>query len=151
MDENQNTSAEEALARHQFEIDRLKEALALLGVAPCSCCEKFFRRTEPGSLFDGGQLVCYGCVREWWPTRGAQLDTKEHENLEGKLVFWLRDYHHAETFKDPAKLPESSQQELCLVANCLECKGTGKSMGQENCRFCEGRGTVWVIVPRKKS
>ena len=50
------------------------------------------------------------------------------ENLEGKLVFWLRDYHHAETFKDPAKLPESSQQELHIVANCLECRGTGKSL-----------------------
>ena len=36
----------------------------------------------------------------------AQLTGKERENLEGKLVFWLRDYHHAETVKDPAKLPD---------------------------------------------
>ncbi|MGB8730644.1 MAG: hypothetical protein WCC99_05305, partial [Candidatus Sulfotelmatobacter sp.] len=65
-------------------------------------------------------------------------------------VFWLRDYHHAELFKDPAKLPESSQQELHIVANCLECRGTGKSLGQERCRYCEGRGTGWVIVARKR-
>jgi RecJ-like exonuclease len=64
-------------------------------------------------------------------------------------VFWLRDFHHAELFKDPAKLPESSLQELHIVANCLECRGTGKLMGQERCRYCDGRGTVWVIVPRK--
>ena len=71
------------------------------------------------------------------------------ENLEGKLVFWLRDYHRAETFKDPAKLPDNSLQELHIVANCLECRGTGKLLGDERCRYCEGRGTVWVIVSRK--
>ena len=82
--------------------------------------------------------------------RCAELGAKDRGNLEGKLVFWLRDYHHAEQFKDPAKLPDSSLQELHIVANCLECRGTGKSLGQESCRFCEGRGTVWVIVSRKK-
>jgi RecJ-like exonuclease len=78
-----------------------------------------------------------------------QLGAKERENLEGKLVFWLREQRHAELFKDPAKLPESSLQELNLVANCMECRGTGKLMGDERCRYCEGRGTVWVIVARK--
>jgi hypothetical protein len=143
-------SLEETLARQAQEIERLKDAFGLLGVSACSWCKKFVRRTEPGALFDGGELVCYGCIHEWWAQRCGQLGTKERENLEGKLVFWLRDYHHAETFKDPAKLPESSQQELHIVANCLECRGTGKSLGQENCRFCEGRGTVWVIVARRK-
>ena len=140
---------ERMLAGQALEIERLKDALGLLGVSACSWCKKFLRRTEPGAMFDAGELVCYGCIREWWPQRCARLSEKDRENLEGKLVFWLRDYHHAETFKDPAKLPESSLQELHIVANCLECRGTGTSSG-ERCRFCEGRGTVWVIVARKK-
>ena len=50
-------------------------------------------------------------------------------------MFWLRDYHRAELFKDPAKLPETSLQELNIVANCLECHGTGNS----------GRGPLPVL------
>lgn len=128
----------------------MKDALSLLGVNACAWCKKYVRRTDQGALFDASELICYGCIWEWWPQRSEQLNPKERENLEGKLVFWLRDYHHAETFKDPAKLPEKSEQELCIVANCLECKGTGKSLGDDSCRFCEGRGTVWVVVSRKK-
>ena len=143
-------SVEKTLAHYQLELDRLKNALGLLGVNACSLCKKFFRSTDPGALFDAGELLCYGCILEWWPQRSAQLSGKDHETLEGKLVFWLRDYHDAETFKDPAKLPESSLQELHIVANCLECRGTGKLLGDERCRYCEGRGTVWVIVSRKQ-
>jgi hypothetical protein len=150
MPDKTETSVEEAWARQAQEIERLKDGLGLLGVNPCSWCRKFVRRTDPGALFDAGELVCYGCIPEWWPQRCSQLPEKERENLEGKLVFWLRDHHHAELYKDPAKLPESSQQELHIVANCLECRGTGKSLGQERCRYCDGRGTVWVIVSRKR-
>jgi hypothetical protein len=150
MLQESNSPAEEVLARQQLEIERLKDAVSLLGVSACGWCKKYFRRSDSGALFDAGELVCYGCIPEWWPQRYAQLAAKEREDLEGKLVFWLRDHHHAETFKDPAKLPESSLQELHIVANCLECRGTGKSLGQEHCRFCEGRGTVWVIVSRKR-
>ncbi len=150
MADESDPRVEEIVARQAAEIERLKDAFGLLGVSACSWCKKFLRRTDPGALFDAGELVCYGCIHQWWPTRCVQLSTKERENLEGKLVFWLRDYHRAETFKDPAKLPDNSLQELHIVANCLECHGTGTSMGQESCRFCEGRGTVWVIVPRKK-
>src|SRR5580658_8595018 len=141
---------EKVVARHELDLDRLKDALGLLGVNACSWCSKFFRRSDPGTLFDAGELICYGCIHEWWPQRCAQLGSKERENLEGKLVFWLRDHHHAELFKDPAKLPEPSLQELHIVANCLECRGTGKLLGDERCRYCEGRGTVWVIVSRKQ-
>ena len=150
MADESDSRVEEIVARQAAEIERLKDAFGLLGVSACSWCKKFLRRADPGALFDAGELVCYGCIHQWWPTRCVQLSTKERENLEGKLVFWLRDYHRAETFKDPAKLPDNSLQELHIVANCLECRGTGTSMGQESCRFCEGRGTVWVIVPRKK-
>jgi hypothetical protein len=151
MPEESDPSAQEILARHQLDLDRLKDALGLLGVSACSWCKNFFRRSDPGALFDAGELVCYGCIREWWPQRNAQLAAKDRDPLEGKLVFWLRDYHHAETFKDPAKLPETSLQELHIVAGCLECRGTGKLLGDERCRYCEGRGTVWVIVSRKKA
>jgi hypothetical protein len=150
MSEKSDPPVEEVLARYQLDLDRLKDALDLLGVSDCSWCKKFLRRSDPGALFDAGELVCYGCIHEWWPQRYTQLGTKERETLEGKLVFWLRDFHHAELFKDPAKLPEASLQELHIVANCLECRGTGKMMGQERCRYCDGRGTVWVIVSRKK-
>ncbi len=142
--------AVKTLADYEVELDRLKSALGVLGVNACVWCKKYFRSTDPGAMFDGGELICYGCIREWWPQRSAQLGGKEHENLEGKLVFWLRNYRRAETYKDPAKLPENSLQELNIVANCLECHGTGKSLGEDSCRFCEGRGTVWVIVSKKK-
>ncbi len=151
MPEKPDPTAEELLSHHTLELNRLKEAFALLGVSACSQCQKYFRRTEPGALFDAGTPVCYGCIREWWPQRCAELEVKDREDLEGRLVFWLRQYHRAESFKDPAKLPEPSLQELHIVANCLECRGTGKLMDQERCRYCEGRGTVWVIVSRKQA
>jgi len=147
-----NESADEILSRQQLELNRLEDALSLLGINDCGWCKKFFRRTDAGALFDaGGELICYGDIPQWWPQRRTQLAGKERENLEGKLVFWLRDYHHAETFKDPAKLPDPSLQELNIVATCLECHGTGKSLGQDHCRFCEDRGTVWIVVYRKQA
>jgi len=154
MPEKSDTSTshspvEEILSRHQFDLDRLKDALALLGVSPCSWCKKFVRRTDPGALFDVGERICYACIPEWWSHRRQQLDVKDREDVEGKLVFWLRQHHRAELFKDPAKLPESSKQELNIVATCLECRGTGRLMEQERCRYCEGRGTVWVVISRK--
>ncbi len=150
MPEDPDPRIEEILARQQFDLDRLKEAFGLLGISACSRCKKFYRRSEAGTLFDAGELICYGCIHEWWPQRSALLSSKDRETLEGKLVFWLRDYHQAETFKDPAKLPDTSLQELHIVANCLECHGTGKSLGQDHCRYCEDRGTVWVIVSKKQ-
>src|SRR5271166_4776477 len=151
MSEKSGPMIDEILARQQLDLDRMREAFGLLGISACSRCKKFCRRTEPGALFDAGELICYACIHEWWPQRSAQLSTKDRETLEGKLVFWLRDYHQAETFKDPAKLPDSSFQDLHIVATCLECHGTGKSLGQDHCRYCEDRGTVWVIVARKQA
>ncbi len=152
MPENPEAPIDVILARQQFDLDRLKDAFGLLGITACSRCRKFYRRTDPGALFDaGGDLICYADIPEWWPQRCLELTTNDHETLEGKLVFWLRDFHQAETFKDPAKLPDTSLQDLHIVATCLECHGTGKSLGQDHCRFCEDRGTVWVIVPKKKA
>ena len=96
MPEKPDPTIDDILARQQVDLDRLKDAFGLLGIAACSCCQKFLRRTDPGSLFDAGELICYGCIHEWWPQRCAQLSSKDRETLEGKLVFWLRDYHQAE-------------------------------------------------------
>jgi hypothetical protein len=148
MAEPSDPRLDELLERHEFKLNRLKEALGLLGVNACSWCKKFFRRSDPGALFDGGELVCYGCISSWWTRCCTELTTKDRETLEGKLVYWLRANHHAEILKDPAKLPESSLQQLNIVANCLECRGTGTSLGEERCRYCAGRGTVWVVVSR---
>lgn len=151
MPEESDPRIEEILTRHELDLSRLKDALGLLAVSPCSCCKKFFRRTDTGALFDAGELICYGCIHCWWTERCGQLSAKDRVDLEGKLVYWLRATHHAELFKDPTKLPETSQQELSLVASCLECRGSGTSMGQEQCRYCAGRGTVWVVVSGKQS
>ncbi len=151
MPDKPKPTLEETLARQQFDIDRLKDAFSLLGITTCFRCNKFYRRTEPGALFDAGELICYSCISAWWPQRCAQLSTKDRSDLEGRLVFWLRDFHHSESFKDPAKLPDPSLQELNIVATCLECRGTGKMLGEERCRYCDGRGTVWVIVSKKKN
>lgn len=152
ISEKSDSTIDDVLARQQSELDRLKEAFELLGVNACHWCHKYYRRSEPGALFDaGGKLVCYACISKWWPECCAQLTTKDREDLEGRLVFWLKATHNAEVFKDPAKLPDSSLQELHLVAQCLECRGTGKSLGEDTCRFCAGRGTVWVIVSRKQA
>ncbi|MGA9392040.1 MAG: hypothetical protein WBV69_16535 [Candidatus Sulfotelmatobacter sp.] len=150
MSEKIDSSVDELVASHRLEIERLKSALALLGVRDCLRCKKFYRRADPGTLFDAGQLVCYWCLQDWWAEESPNWDSKDRTNVEGKLVFWLREERKAELFKDPAKLPESSLQEFCMTANCLECRGTGKMLGDERCRYCEGRGTVWVVVARKK-
>jgi hypothetical protein len=82
-----NESADEILSRQQLELNRLKDALSLLGINDCGWCKKFFRRTDAGALFDaGGELICYGDIPQWWPQRRTQLAGKERENLEGKLV-----------------------------------------------------------------
>jgi hypothetical protein len=101
-------STEETLVRQALELERMKEALALLGVNPCAWCKKFLRRGDAGALFDAGDLICYGCIRDWWAQRSAELAAKDRGTLEGKLVFWLREHHRAELIKDPHKLPESS-------------------------------------------
>src|SRR5579863_4852363 len=106
MNDKSDPRAEETLARHELDLDRLKQAFGLLGVRACSWCKKFFR-SDPGALFDAGEPVCYGCIHEWWPHRCEQLSIKDRQDLEGKLVFWLRSTRGAELFKDPAKLPDS--------------------------------------------
>jgi hypothetical protein len=49
--ENSNPSVEEILSRQQLDLDRLKDAFGLLCIRAC-CCQKFFRRSDPGTPFD---------------------------------------------------------------------------------------------------
>jgi hypothetical protein len=138
----------ENLSRVEHDLNDLIGALALLGVKRCSQCRQFFRSAEPGALFDYGQLVCYKCVPDWWPSCSGRLGVTDRERAEGKLASWLRKYHRAEVVKEtPGNVPDTSNVEFQMIAKCLECSGSGKLMEGERCRFCNGAGTVRIMVP----
>jgi hypothetical protein len=141
---------DEILARIECDLDHLRDGLALVGVKPCCWCRKFFRYSNNGALFDCGELVCYGCVPEWWQRRRTELSVEDREVVERKLTRWLLNHHHATVIRQSAKLPESQRQELRIVVACQECRGTGK-LRRERCRYCDGRGTVWVVIPKQES
>ena len=139
----------ETLSRIEHDLNDVIGALVLLRVKRCSQCKQFFRSADPGVLFDCGQLVCYTCVPVWWPSQSMRLGVADRERTEGKLASWLRKYHRAEVVKmTPGKLTDTTDAEFQMVAKCLECAGSGKLMEGERCRFCNGLGTVRIIVPR---
>ena len=139
----------ETLSRIEHDLNDVIGALVLLGVKRCSQCRQFFRSSEPGMLFDFGKLVCYECVPTWWPPLSAQLNVEEREKIEGKLSAWLRKYHRAEVVKEtPGKVPDTRDTEFQIAAKCMECGGSGKLMEGERCRFCNGFGTVRIVVPK---
>jgi hypothetical protein len=145
-------SSFETLARVEHDLNDLIDALALLGVKRCSQCRRFFRSADPGALFDCGQLVCYGCIPDWWPSLSTQLGIAERERIEGKLASWLRKHHQAEVVKaTPGTVLDTANAEFQIVARCLECSGSGKLMEGERCRFCNGLGTVRIVVPKLRS
>jgi len=144
-------SSFETLSHVEHDLNDIIAALALLGVKRCSQCRQFFRASEPGALFDqgNGKLVCYECVPAWWPSLSAQLNVADREKIEGKLSAWLRKYHRAEVVKEtPGKVLDTSDAEFQIVAKCMECGGSGKLMEGERCRFCNGFGTVRIVVPK---
>jgi hypothetical protein len=137
----------DALARIERELELLRQGLSLLDIKPCSQC-RHFRRTEPGAMFDsGGAFVCFGCVPEWWMQRSPELNLKDRESMEHKLVRWLLAHHHAHLVHQAEKLPPDQPQEFRLVTDCEECEGTGK-FGGNRCHYCNGRGTLWVVIPK---
>src|SRR5215469_15095060 len=138
---------EETLARIESDLELLRHGLSLLEVKPCFRCRRFFR-AEPGALFDGGhELVCFGCVPEWWPERGPALSVRDRELTEHRLVRWLLSHHHANVIHQAEKLPPEQPQEFRLVAECEECDGTGTLTGTR-CHYCNGRGTLWLVIPK---
>jgi hypothetical protein len=147
MGEGSVPALHETVASLERELGRIREGLSLLGIKACTQCQKFFR-SEHGTFFDSGQLVCYGCVHPWWQQESGRLSVNDREKIESKLVYWLREQHHAQIVKQYAKLPDASAQEFHIPANCLECRGTGAISG-DSCRYCDGGGTVIVVVPKK--
>ena len=136
----------EAISHIEQDVNGLVGALALLGVKRCSQCRQFFRCADPGVLFDYGKVICFGCIPEWWSSQSGQISIASREEIEGKLASWLRKYHRAEVVKEaPEKLPDAT--EFQIVTTCRECRGSGKLLEGERCRFCNGLGTVWIVVP----
>jgi hypothetical protein len=128
------------------DLNALIGAVALLGLKRCSQCGQFYRGADSGALFDGGELVCYGCVAAWWSAQSPELSAVDRQKLETKLASWLRKHHQAQVLKDPAKLPAPDQCLVKLATSCVECGGSGKLLEGERCRFCDGQGTVFVVV-----
>ena len=142
------SSVFETLSRIERDLNDLVEALALLGVKRCSCCRHFFRSADPGALFDYGRLVCFTCIPDWWSSQSSQLGVMEREKIESKLSSWLRKYHGAEIVKEGREDLGAGDHEFQIVTSCSECRGSGKLMEGERCRFCNGLGTVRIVVPR---
>lgn len=139
----------ETLSRVERDLNDLIAAMALLGVKRCSQCKQFFRAADPGALFENGHIVCYQCIPDWWSSASLRLGVAERERIEGKLAAWLRKHHRAEVVKEtPGKELDTSNAEFQIVAKCAECAGSGKLMEGERCRFCNGFGTVRIVVPR---
>jgi hypothetical protein len=140
------------LARIERDLNDVIEALALLGVKRCVQCRKFLRNADPGALFESGQFgqfVCYDCIPVWWSSQSMRLGVADRERIEGKLASWLRKHHRAEIVKSTAgAVPDTSNAEFQIVAKCNECAGSGKLMEGERCRFCNGLGTVRIVVPK---
>jgi len=136
------------LARLEHDLNDVIGGLALLGVKRCSRCKQFFRTADPGALFECDQIVCYGCIPEWWSSVSAQLSVADRERIEGKLATWLRKNHRAEVVKmTPGNAPDIGNAEFQIAAKCAECSGSGKLMEGERCRFCNGLGSVRIVVP----
>jgi len=140
-----NQVLNDRLAGLERDLERLTTGVSLLGIKPCCWCKKFFRTSEPGALFEAGAVVCYGCIHDWWTHQSTELSLKQRELFEYELKNWLVRCHHGEVIKNPDKLLKDPPAKLQIVVSCYECGATG-NLSTERCRFCDGRGTVWVVV-----
>jgi hypothetical protein len=137
---------DDRLANLELGLERLKAGLGLVGVKPCSWCGVYYGRSDPGALLDCGELVCYDCVPQWWLHRSPGLGVKDRQTVESGLRRWLVTYHHAEVIGHSRKLPSPEQLLMKLVTGCQQCNASGKTYAGARCSYCDGRGTVWVIV-----
>jgi len=137
---------EERLANLERGLEHLKAGLGLLGVKPCSWCGIYYRRSDPGALFDCGELVCFDCVPRWWSHRSPELSANDREKAERELRRWLVSHHHAEVIRRPKDLPKPERLLVKLVTGCEQCNATGKTYAGGLCHHCDGRATVWVVV-----
>jgi hypothetical protein len=139
---------DERLARLERGLEHLKAGLGLLGVKPCSSCGIYYRRSDEGTLFNGGELVCYDCVPRWWLHRCPELSTDDRQKAERQLRHWLVSHYHAEVIGQLGNLPEPERLLMKLVTDCEQCNASGKNYEGKRCSHCDGRGTVWVVVVR---
>lgn len=147
MSESSDRRVDEALQRIERELQEQAKALALLGLRQCSCCRKYLRYDGPGAVFvDAGELVCYKCVHDWWLNKSPQLPITDRTTIEQKLVHWLIYQHHAKVIKQTGKVLDNLPEGLRLVAGCIECNGLGKDTARGPCSYCNGTGTVWVVL-----
>ena len=100
----------DALARLEREVDLLKQAVGLLGLKPCPQCCRYFRTSDRGARFDGGEVVCMDCLERWWAHRREQLSVSEREVVERRLVTWLVNYHDAKVVQPAATLGENPSE-----------------------------------------
>ena len=148
MSDDSDQNMAQSLARIERELGNLKAGLGLLGLSACSKCGRFFRQADKEALFDGGELVCAGCVYEWWLSRSPQIGVKEREIIERKLVNWLVNYHNA-TIQHKPNAMEGPGPGFRMVIACSQCNGTGQSSGKR-CHSCNGCGTAWLSIPAKR-
>src|ERR1700741_2403955 len=107
-------------------LNDLVQGLSLLGVKRCSHCKQFFRASDRGRLFvSAGETVCFDCISAWWEERREQLSCAERQETESDLVYWLRSFHNARSYRNSSKGPDSQAAKFELTASCLECHGTG--------------------------
>ena len=150
MSDHPQNDTHDALERLERELARLRSGFELLGVKACSCCQNLFRATEPGNLFDAGDLVCFACIRHWWPGRSQTLAANDRELIEHKLVHWLLNHHGAKVVRNLDKFPADDSQGIRLVSACEECDGKGLWAGAK-CHFCNGSGTLCLVVPNPEA
>ncbi len=140
----------QTLERVERNLNDLMQGLSLVGVKRCSQCGKFFRASDPGALFaDKAAFICFECIPVWWHSRREQLSCADRQKTEVDLVYWLRGYHNARSFAGSSKPEEGEPAKFEFVANCLECRGTGKYLGEKRCRYCTGPGTILIVVPQR--
>ncbi len=146
MSDQPQKSIDERLASLELGLEHLKSGLGLLGIKPCAWCGTFRRRSDPGSLFECHESVCFNCIQPWWLHRCPELSVTERPMIERELRRWLVSYHHADVILHPGKLPQPERLVLKLITGCDQCEGTGKTHSGAACSHCDGRGTIWVVV-----
>jgi hypothetical protein len=146
VSDHPDNGADERLASLERGLENLKAAVGLLGITPCSWCNIYYRRSDPGALFHYREFVCYDCVPQWWLNRSPELSGDDRQKAERELRRWLVNYHHAEVIGRSRDLPKPERLSLKLVTGCEQCNATGKTYTGGRCPHCDGRGTVWVIV-----
>jgi hypothetical protein len=146
MPNDSKESLEERLTRIERELEHQKTGLALLGVKPCSRCDIFYQRSNPGTLFNCGELVCFKCIQQWWLDRSPELSPNDRTKIESELCRWLLNHHQAELILRLDDLPNPEQLRIKLVVGCEACNSEGKTHSGKKCTQCDGRGTVWVVV-----